>query len=83
MSLLWGEISRERGSKTKVILRGGGGGDGVTGLAFKGTGKSALLYVSTVGGVVCFNVAVRDKEVKAKLDTVGCEKGEKETKDFT
>jgi len=65
-----GEVTKERGSRSKQLLEGGQGQ--VTGLAFKVLDTGLFLYVATTRDILLFNVTTRDKEVKSNLDTLGC-----------
>ncbi len=68
-----GDVRKERGSKSKVLVEGGRG-DAVSGMAFRNTSKATLLYVATESSVRCF--CVSDKtETAVTLDSVGCGPG--------
>ncbi|KAK4874130.1 hypothetical protein RN001_013490 [Aquatica leii] len=66
-----GEITRDRGSKQKLLRDVS---SAVTGLAFKSTASAILLFVSTDSSICVFNVTHKDREQKCNLDTIGCAK---------
>ncbi|KAF5277458.1 hypothetical protein FQA39_LY18488 [Lamprigera yunnana] len=66
-----GEITRDRGSKQKLLRDVS---STVTGLAFKSTASSILLFVGTDSSISVFNVTHKDREHKFNLDTIGCGK---------
>lgn len=64
-----GEITRERGTKSKVLMDGQGS---MTGCFFRNVGAQILLYVTTKTGVFTIDVTVKDKEYKSTIDSIGC-----------
>lgn len=66
-----GDITRERGSKVKLLRDAS---SAVTGLAFKSSAANAFLFLSTQSSVIVYNITHKDKEQKFHLDNVGCEK---------
>ncbi len=73
-----GDLTRERGIKQKSLMDGdannSSSASSVTGLSFRSLSKTSHLFVSTVGGVFCFNVTVKDREGRSCLDNLGCER---------
>ncbi|XP_050725825.1 vacuolar protein sorting-associated protein 11 homolog isoform X2 [Eriocheir sinensis] len=67
-----GEVSRERGSKQKVLLTVS---SGLTSLHLRHTTRSTHLFATTHTHTYCINLTVRDKETTVELDTQGCEPG--------
>ncbi|XP_063842053.1 vacuolar protein sorting-associated protein 11 homolog isoform X3 [Scylla paramamosain] len=67
-----GEVSRERGSKHKVLLTVS---SGLTSLHLRHTTRSTHLFATTRTHTYCINLTVRDKETTVELDGLGCEPG--------
>ncbi|TRY63573.1 hypothetical protein TCAL_03655 [Tigriopus californicus] len=72
LMLYRGEITRERGTKSKVLMDGQGS---LTGCFFRNVGPQILLYVTTKSGVFTIDVTTKDKEYKSTLDSIGCPLG--------
>ncbi|CAH1772502.1 unnamed protein product, partial [Owenia fusiformis] len=67
--LFKGDVTRDRHSKIKIIHQDT---CPITGLAFKSSGKNAVLFIATGFKIISINVSVKDKEVKSELDDHGC-----------
>ncbi|XP_069193192.1 vacuolar protein sorting-associated protein 11 homolog isoform X1 [Procambarus clarkii] len=67
-----GEVSRERGSKHRVLLTVS---SGITSLHIRHTPRSTHLFVTSHTNIYCVNCTVRDKETTVELDSVGCQRG--------
>ncbi|XP_042231236.1 vacuolar protein sorting-associated protein 11 homolog isoform X2 [Homarus americanus] len=67
-----GEVSRERGSKHRVLLTVS---SGITSLHIRHTTRSTHLFVTSHTNIYCINCTVRDKETTVELDSVGCQPG--------
>ena len=74
VTLLRGDVTRDRGTKRKALLTGNDGSK-CSGMSFKTAGKTVWLYVATTTQVMTFDVSVRDKERCTTLDSVGCQPG--------
>ncbi|GLV44930.1 Vacuolar protein sorting 11 [Carabus blaptoides fortunei] len=64
-----GDITRDRSTRQKVLRDGTAS---ITGLSFKSTANSTLLFVSTSSSVFIYNITNKDKEQKIPLDILGC-----------
>ena len=87
--LLRGDITRDRGTKQKLLLEGSstlqgsrGGSSresdnksGISGISFKSSSRISWLYVATTDRIMVFNVSTRDKEIATQLDNIGCPSG--------
>ncbi len=74
-----GDVRRERGSRQKVLIDGGGRAgaapsEKISGMTFRSTNKATLLYVATERSVKCFCLSDR-AETCVTLDNVGCSPG--------
>uniref|UniRef100_T1ISE0 Vacuolar protein sorting-associated protein 11 homolog n=1 Tax=Strigamia maritima TaxID=126957 RepID=T1ISE0_STRMM len=67
--LFRGDISRDRGSKHKILHEGP---NSVTNLAFRNTNKIIHLFVSTTEEIYCYNIHTKDKDFKYLLEDKGC-----------
>ncbi|XP_071522606.1 vacuolar protein sorting-associated protein 11 homolog isoform X2 [Panulirus ornatus] len=67
-----GEVTRERGSKHRVLLTVS---SGITSLHIRHTTRSTHLFVTSQTNIYCVNCTVRDKETTVDLDSVGCQPG--------
>ncbi|XP_057664940.1 vacuolar protein sorting-associated protein 11 homolog [Diorhabda carinulata] len=66
-----GDITRDRSSKQKLLKAAN---SAITGLAFKTTASSILLFVATENTVIVYNITHKDKEQKYHLDNIGSSK---------
>lgn len=67
-----GEVSRERGSKHRVLLTVS---SGVTSLHIRHTTRATHLFITSCTNIYCLNCTVKDKETTVELDSVGCQPG--------
>ena len=90
--LLRGDITRDRGTKQKMLLNPSQSPQGgrsqtlsgsqesnvpsISGISFKSSGRSSWLYVATTNQIFVYNLSTRDKEVKTPLDNIGCPTGQ-------
>ena len=68
-----GDITRERGTKVKMILEPG---PHLASLAFKVAETGVFLYTATAQDVILINVTTKDRETKSVLDSLGCVSGD-------
>ena len=68
-----GDITRERGTKVKMILEPG---PHLASLAFKVAETGVFLYTATAQDVILINVTTKDRETKSVLDSLGCASGD-------
>lgn len=61
MYIYRGDITRDRGSKQKLLRDAS---SAVTGLAFKSSAAAVLLFVASDNAVFVYNVTQKDKEQK-------------------
>ncbi|XP_047483617.1 vacuolar protein sorting-associated protein 11 homolog isoform X2 [Penaeus chinensis] len=67
-----GEVSRDRGSKHRVLLTVS---SSITSLHIRHNTRATHLFVTTKNNIFCINCTARDKETTVELDSVGCEPG--------
>lgn len=67
-----GEVSRDRGSKRRVLLTVS---SSITSLHIRHNTRATHLFVTTKNNIFCINCTARDKETTVELDSVGCEPG--------
>ena len=67
-----GDVTRDKGGKTKVLVERG---NTVSGMTFKKTETATFLYIATTDDVLLFNVSQRDRESRSVLDTIGARRG--------
>ena len=67
-----GDITRDLGHKTKVLLERG---HSLAGMAFKTTETETFLYIATSKDVLLYNVTHKDRESRSVLDTIGASRG--------
>ena len=86
--LLRGDITRDRGTKQKILLRPSNSpsssrsqalpntsesnNPSISGISFKSSGRTSWLYVATTNQILVFNLSGRDKEAATQLDNIGC-----------
>lgn len=63
-----GDITRDRSSRQKVLKDGN---SPITGLSFRSTSNTTLLFVATTTSVLLYNITHKDKEHKILLDGMG------------
>lgn len=63
-----GDIMRDRSSRQKVLKDGS---SPITGLSFRSTANSTLLFVATTTSIFLYNITHKDKEHKIVLDNLG------------
>ena len=87
--LLRGDITRDRGTKQKVLLEASqhvlgvrtansnvaGKSPCISGISFKSSSRTSWLYVATTDQILVFNLSARDREVATELDNIGCPTG--------
>ena len=67
-----GDITRDRGHKTKVLLERG---HTLAGMALKTTEAGTFLYIATSEDVLLYNLTHKDRESRSVLDTIGASRG--------
>ena len=87
--LLRGDITRDRGTKQKILLESLQGqqrnniqnssvsktSPSISGLSFKSSSRVSWLYVATTDQILVFNLSAKDKESANQLDNIGCPTG--------
>ena len=67
-----GDVTRDRGHKSKVLFEKG---QSVSGLSIRTVETGTYLYIATTDEVFVYNITVRDREIKTVLDRKGCTRG--------
>ena len=86
--ILRGDITRDRGTKQKMLLRPSNSpsssrtyappctpdshSSSISGLSFKSSGRTSWLYVATTNQILVFNLTGNNKESATQLDNIGC-----------